>query len=304
VINLYASPSFKSDRLGRLRRDQLLNLIEEIQSADGPAHNPLWYRVVGGFVHSGNLQLINLHPPNLLIQSFPENGLLGEVTLPYVRSYRKLRTVWERLYRLYYGSIHWIAGIDEGPDGEAWYRLVNHKINIEYHAPAAAFRPVPAELLSPIGADVPPEDKWIEISIARQTLRAYQSNEIILETPISSGIPSPKNLPPEVLPTDTPTGSFRIQTKYPSRHMGDGRLTDDIYAYELMGVPWTMIFTEHGIALHGTFWHSNFGIRMSKGCVNLRNHEALWLFRWTNPVFDPSSWYKRESGTLVQISES
>jgi hypothetical protein len=83
--------------------------------------------------------------------------------------------------------------------------------------------------------------------------------------------------------------------------MGDGQLTSDVNAYELPGVPWTMVFHKTGVALHGTYWHDNFGARMSHGCVNLRSVDAKWLFRWTEPVYDPSDWYKIGYGTLVQI---
>jgi lipoprotein-anchoring transpeptidase ErfK/SrfK len=32
--------------------------------------------------------------------------------------------------------------------------------------------------------------------------------------------------------------------------------------------------------LHGTYWHSNFGRPMSRGCVNLRTPDAQWLYNW------------------------
>jgi len=58
VIYVYPEPSFKSERLDRRQRDQLISIIEEIHSPHGPQHNPLWYRTVGGFVHSGYLQRV------------------------------------------------------------------------------------------------------------------------------------------------------------------------------------------------------------------------------------------------------
>jgi hypothetical protein len=76
-----------------------------------------------------------------------------------------------------------------------------------------------------------------------------------------------------------------LATKFPSKHMGNGGLTSDPRAYELIGVPWTTFFHDAGIAFHGTFWHDNFGTPMSHGCVNLPNADALWLFRWTSPPY-------------------
>ena len=37
-----------------------------------------------------------------------------------------------------------------------------------------------------------------------------------------------------------------------------------------------------GYALHGTYWHANFGHPMSHGCVNLPTAEAEWLFHWAD----------------------
>jgi lipoprotein-anchoring transpeptidase ErfK/SrfK len=64
-----------------------------------------------------------------------------------------------------------------------------------------------------------------------------------------------------------------------------------------------MFFHESGYALHGAYWHDNFGYRMSHGCVNLRPDDASWLFRWTDPVYEPGNWYSRGTGTLVLVKE-
>jgi lipoprotein-anchoring transpeptidase ErfK/SrfK len=83
--------------------------------------------------------------------------------------------------------------------------------------------------------------------------------------------------------------------------MGNGRLTSQVDAYELPGVPWTMAFHKDGYAMHGSYWHNNFGRRMSHGCINMRNEDALWLFRWSDPPFETSDWYTTGLGTLVQV---
>jgi lipoprotein-anchoring transpeptidase ErfK/SrfK len=110
-------------------------------------------------------------------------------------------------------------------------------------------------------------------------------------------------IPPEgMIKTDTPTGEYRIQVKMPSKHMGDGNLTSDIEAYELPGVPWVCFFQlEHGVATHGTYWHTNYGTFMSRGCVNMRSEEAKWLFRWTTPVYQIGNIDQKGYGTVVKI---
>jgi lipoprotein-anchoring transpeptidase ErfK/SrfK len=79
----------------------------------------------------------------------------------------------------------------------------------------------------------------------------------------------------------TPPGRYRIYAKYPSVTMsGPG--------YYLPGVPHTMFFYR-GYALHGTYWHNNFGRPMSHGCINLTRSDAAWLYSWA------------PTGTLVVI---
>jgi hypothetical protein len=302
MVYLHAEPSSKSERTGRRYRDQLLTLYDEVTSQDGPPHNPRWYLVDGGFTHSGRVQRIERRRRQPFVESIPEEGLLCEVIVPFTRAYRRMRFgSWQRLYRLHFGSLHWIESLEEGPDGRPWYRLIDHRVSAHYSIPAASVRPVFPDEYTPISQDIPPEEKRIEVSIANQRLTAFEGERAVFHASASTGRPSPRNLPEDLLPTETPQGSFRIQNKMPSRHMGDGNLTDDIYAYELPGVPWTMVFHESGAATHGTYWHDNFGTRMSAGCVNLRNEDALWLFRWSTPVFDTSSWYKMEAGTRIRV---
>jgi LysM repeat protein len=104
--------------------------------------------------------------------------------------------------------------------------------------------------------------KWIDIDLSSQTLRAYQGNTVLRSMIVSTGISS----------YPTPTGRFSIYSKYPSVTMsGPG--------YYLPGVPHTMFFYK-GYAIHGTYWHNNFGRPMSHGCINLTRGDAAWLYSW------------------------
>jgi len=301
LIYIYEQPDFSSKRVGQKSRDHLLELLEEVQSPKGPAHNPLWYRIASGYVHSGYVQRVPFRPTNRPLESIPKGGVLGEVTVPYTRTFfepkgEKLRP----LYRLYYESVHWIVDVCDFYDDRPWYCLSDPKNDSRYYVPADDLRPIPPEEYSPIARDVPADSKRILVSLEEQTLTAFEGDRIAMTTSIASGRPSP-DLPPDEIPTDTPTGYFWIQQKMASRHMGDGRLTSQVDAYELPGVPWTMAFHETGAAMHGSYWHNNFGRRMSHGCINMRNSDALWLFRWSDPVFDLSNWYTNGLGTRIQI---
>lgn len=301
AIYLYRDPDFKSRRIGRLMRDKLLDLYEEIQAPNGPAYNPSWYRLAEGFVHSAYIQRVGRAYLNTPLRWVPENGRLGEVTVPYTQSMYKTHLYgWKPLYRLYYKSVYWITGIDEGPDSEPWYELTDDLLHVQYYVPSGHIRPISPREITPISADVPASEKRIEVSIQDQTLTAFEGDQIVLHTKISTGIPS-SGPTPNGIPTKTPQGHFHIEVKTPSRHMGDGKLTSDLEAYELPGVPWVSFFHLTGVAFHGTYWHDNFGRMMSHGCVNMRNNDAKWLYRWTLPVAEYRDWNRKGHGTYVRV---
>ncbi len=292
-VSVHRSANDESVILYQRFRDDLVNVYYEVNSEHGPEYNPIWYRVWGGYIHRGHLQDVE-YVLNPVASAINEDRQLGEITVPFSRSmiFTKLRG-WEPAYRLYYETTHWIFDIVTGPDGQPWYKLQDEAINnIDLFIPAPHMRIVKDSELEPISPDVPPGEKWIDISIARQVLTAYEDDKVALQTKISSGVLTEAK--------QTPLGEFRMNSTYPSKHMGNGDLTDKITAYELVGVPWTCFFNE-GIATHGTYWHTNFGIPMSSGCINMWNNEAKWLYRWVTPSPDPHKKYTIGSGTRVIV---
>jgi hypothetical protein len=286
-IDLYGLPRFDSQIVGKRYRDQLVQTYYLLTPESGPAYNPYWHRVWGGYLHNTHLQPVEIRF-NKPLSQIPEAGQLCEVTVPYTQSFRYTRYEgWRIEYRLYYETTHWITSIDEGPDGEAWYRIVDELGDTDYHVPATHMRPIPDEELIPISPEISPLDKRIDINLATQTLTAFERDQQVFQVKVSSGVPRSKE-PENGISTATPQGRFNVYSKMPSKHMGDGNLMQgdlDLDAYELVGVPWTIFFHElsTGYAIHGTYWHNNFGWPMSHGCVNLRNADAKWLFRWTTP---------------------
>ncbi|HXF60211.1 MAG TPA: LysM peptidoglycan-binding domain-containing protein [Caldilineaceae bacterium] len=106
--------------------------------------------------------------------------------------------------------------------------------------------------------------RWIEVDLSDQTLIAWQGDLAVLRTTVSTGKAA----------TPTVVGKFAIQTKYDSQHMTG----DD---YDLPGVPWVMYFFED-YAIHGAYWHANFGTPTSHGCINMRISEAKALYQWAD----------------------
>jgi LysM repeat protein len=122
----------------------------------------------------------------------------------------------------------------------------------------------PAQAQSTLSLVAAPSNgkKWIEVDLSEQTLTAWQGDVVVMHTAISSGRAN----------TPTVTGRFTIGNKYRAQRMtGPG--------YDLPNVPYVMYF-HSAYAIHGAYWHNNFGVPMSHGCVNMRSDESGMLYEW------------------------
>ena len=109
--------------------------------------------------------------------------------------------------------------------------------------------------------------KWIEIDLSSQRLRAYAGNTLVYSTLVSTGT---SRYP-------TVQGTFRIYSKIRTQRMRGGTGAD---RYDIPNVPHVMYFYQ-AYAIHGAYWHNNFGRPMSHGCVNLPLGVAANLYNWT-----------------------
>ncbi len=136
------------------------------------------------------------------------------------------------------------------------------------------------------------EEKWIEVSLDEQKLRAWEGGKIVMEFLISSGKWGA-----------TPKGTFNIWYKTRSQKMEGGSKALGTY-YNLPNVPHNMFFYK-GYAVHGAYWHNNFGQPMSHGCVNAPLDKVAELFEWTGPVLPSGTNALRASaenpGTRVYV---
>ncbi|PJE67471.1 hypothetical protein COU95_02205 [Candidatus Shapirobacteria bacterium CG10_big_fil_rev_8_21_14_0_10_40_9] len=117
------------------------------------------------------------------------------------------------------------------------------------------------------------EEKWIEVDLSEQKIRAWEGNRLFLESLVSTGKWA-----------RTPTGEYRIWGKFKYAKMSGGSRALHTYYY-LPNVPYIMYY-QNGFGLHGTYWHNNFGQTMSHGCTNLPTPVAEKLFYWTTPSVD------------------
>jgi hypothetical protein len=131
----------------------------------------------------------------------------------------------------------------------------------------------------PAGVD---NGRWIEINLEQQTLAVYQEGQLLFATLTSTGLNNWWTRP----------GLFPIYEKHESTPMTGAFEADRSDYYNLEDVPWTMYFDE-ARALHGAYWHQNYGFENSHGCANLSPSDSNWLYNWAELgdwvyVHDPS----------------
>lgn len=118
--------------------------------------------------------------------------------------------------------------------------------------------------------------KKIAVDLSTQHLYAYEGDQVVMDFPVSTGKWSL-----------TPTGEFNIWVKlrYTKMEGGSGAAY-----YYLPNVPYTMFFygpnapKGMGYAIHGAYWHNNFGNPMSHGCINMKIEDAGKIFAWADPT--------------------
>jgi lipoprotein-anchoring transpeptidase ErfK/SrfK len=113
----------------------------------------------------------------------------------------------------------------------------------------------------------PNAERWIEINLSSQYMIAWQGDVPVIESYVSTG----------KYGFETPPGTFYVNSKIDSQDM-EGVIGGEYY--NVPGVPYVMYFTNLGHAIHGTYWHSNFGAPMSHGCVNLPMDVAAFVYDW------------------------
>ncbi len=149
---------------------------------------------------------------------------------------------------------------------------VAYRIGDEEWIPAADVRqfnpaPPPAELL--------PNERWIDVDLDNQILVAFEGTLAVYATMVSTGAKD----------TPTLTGTYRMWLKESEADM-KGLNGED--PYSVATVPWTQFFSpENDLALHTAYWHDQFGVKRSHGCVNLAPRDARWLYFWSDPQVPP-----------------
>lgn len=139
---------------------------------------------------------------------------------------------------------------------------------------------------------IQPGQKWIEFSSSRGTLTLYEGKTAIYSTLASpgrgGGAPSSKmSIEDLVQGSYTPLGTYRITFKTFSTTMTPEAVPNP-KKHWIQDVPYTQYFLRP-FAIHTAYWHEDFGMPKSGGCINLSPQDARYVFAWTEPVL-PQDW--------------
>ncbi|MGD2104495.1 MAG: L,D-transpeptidase [Anaerolineae bacterium] len=261
-------PSQRAAWVASQGRDDIITLRAAVVGDPPWPTNPVWYETDGGYIHSGYVQPVENTPQPETITQVDEPGFWAEVCVPFAEArWRPLGPYVS--YRLYYGTVYRVVKRVLDEEGGLWCQL---KDGLTWSAGpyvrARSLRRIPEEQLLPISPGRP--DKRLEIRIPPQTLICLEGGRPVFETRIASG----------VYGLGTPLGEFRVLYQRHTRRMVGGSGDD---RYDLPGVPFPVYFTRSGVAIHGTYWHNDYGRRHSHGCVNVTSEAARWIFRWVEP---------------------
>jgi hypothetical protein len=288
MVPLKQRPDMESPDVGTLYEDDVVAWLSEVVGS-----RPLWnsqrfVETPDGFLYAPNIQPVR-NLPNQPLEELPSSNLAGiwvEVSVPYADltlDNPPPRSPWLKgnLHpRVYYSQILWVDQIKKDSVGQIWYRVkeLYGTYGDIFWVPGEALRPLSADEFAPIHPEV--EDKKVVVDVTHQTLSCFEGKDEIYFTRVSTGAKFDAQGNP-VDKWSTPVGPHHIWRKMVSVHMSGGTTGG---GYDLPGIGWTSLFSGNGVAIHATFWHNNFGVPMSHGCVNARPQDAEFVFRWTAPA--------------------
>jgi hypothetical protein len=174
------------------------------------------------------------------------------------------------------------------PDGpQGFYRVGSGWMSkADFTVPRAVPRPL----------EVSGDEPWIDVELRTQTLVAYRGDRPVFATLVAAGVGA------DGTAFATPKGVHRVRAKLLATTMDNLEHTGVVpYSYE--EVPFTQYIGR--VALHGAFWHDQFGAPRSHGCINLSLADAEWLFGFTRPALPDGmkeiAATQKSPGTVVQV---
>ncbi len=314
-IDLRLRPDVGSESVGALYIDNVVPWLREVVGSHPYRFNQRWVETPEGYAWAPDIQPVR-DEPNEPVSELPQTslgpGMWAEVTVPHVdlvQSNPPARAPWLRNRvesgvppRFVYSQIVWVDDIGTDSAGNTLYHLKErYGYGDAFWAAAEAFRPLTPSDLEPIRPEV--ENKQILVDINAQTLSCFEADLEVYFCRVSTG--AMFNSSGERVPGwGTPPGKHRIWRKAVSLPLSGGSAA---VGWDLPAVGWISLFVGNGVAIHSTYWHNDYGVPTSRGCVNARPQDAHWIFRWTTPVvgYDPGDMtVGMPGGTEIMVVEA
>ena len=300
-----SEPSTSAPQVGILKRDAVLPIYAEVTSDSGSAYNKLWYEVEGGYMHSALAHPVRWEL-NKAVTDAGNEGFWAEVTVPFVdsRSAPSVKAPATK-YRYYGGTVYKVIKALKSQDKpedvqtsplpysgstQWWYQVEDESYPGDYFVPASHLRPISQAEFTPIAPGIDPHDKKIVVKLKEQRLFAYERDHEVFTCRTATGTYFKDPDTGEDRDFTTTPGAWNVFRKTPSQHMYGGAVGDNL-SFDLPGIPWVSYFTTSGIAVHGTYWHNDYGVPRSHGCVNVTSENSKWVWRWSMPPNDAKQRY-------------
>ena len=138
-----------------------------------------------------------------------------------------------------------------------------------------------------------PGPKHLYVNLNQQRIDAYAGENLVLSSPVATGL----------WPNKTENGNFRIRAKKVTEDMRGATDANDKVVwlvtdggspppgsipYGVADVPNVMYINLQAEALHGAYWHNEFGQTRSHGCINLPVEVSKFLYDWA-PLGTPTT---------------
>ena len=140
------------------------------------------------------------------------------------------------------------------------------------------------------------QKKWLDVSIAQQTMTVYEGTKPLYVTLISAGRDQLKD---PATSAATPLGSFPIQAKHVTRGLDSKEVQG---SFDVNDAPYVMEL--EGASVHGTYWGDGIGEAQTFHNVFLAPIDAHRIWTWADPQV-PEGWSTIVGGgddaTMVHI---
>ena len=261
--NVYREASRNSEIVRNVGDGFLFSSIVGIFKNDA---GELWYMInLGEYVHQDDIKLTDQSTfRGVEVTRQPTRPFGWVVARNFTPSTEPGGEPDERLAEMLRYDFFEVYNAVETDDGWLWYDIGDGRwINQKF--------------VSLVDVDSRPEgiaenDLWVEVDLFEQTLAAYEGDQMVFATLISSGL--------NQWPTYEGLYNVDADNRFVARKMSGAEGQVDYYFVE--DVPHTMYFDLNtGMALHGAYWHDRFGYKHSHGCVNLPPQDSEWLYYWS-----------------------